>query len=83
MAPQPVWARIDEEKAAVLAEYLATVYSPHDDLNDNEKERQLPENSTIIPEIKYLTVKEVQNETACINPRKTPGIDGVTPIMLK
>jgi hypothetical protein len=55
----------------------------HDDPNDNEKERQLPENSGIIPEIIYLTVKEVQNEIACLNSRKASGIDGVTPIMLK
>jgi hypothetical protein len=67
----------------MFAEYLATLYTPHDDLNDNEKERQLPENSSIIPQIKYLTVKEVQNEIACLNPRKAPGIGGVTPIMLK
>jgi hypothetical protein len=70
MPPQPVWARSDEEKAAMFTEYIATVYTPHDDLNDNEKERQLPENSSIIPEIKYLTVKEVQKEVACLNPRK-------------
>jgi hypothetical protein len=57
-------------KAAMFAEYLATVYTPHDDLNDNKKERKLPENSSIIPEIKYLTVKEVQKEIACLNPRK-------------
>jgi hypothetical protein len=25
----------------------------------------------------------MQNEIACLNPRKAPGIDGVTPIMLK
>jgi hypothetical protein len=55
MAPQPVWARSDEEKAAVFTEYLATVYTPLDDLNDNDKERQLSENSTIIPEIKRST----------------------------
>jgi hypothetical protein len=83
MAPQLVWARSDEEKAAIFAEYLATVYTPLDDLNDNEKERQLPENSSIIPEIKYITVKEVQKEIACLNPRKAPGIERVTPIMLK
>jgi hypothetical protein len=57
-------------KAAMFAEYLATVYTQHDDLNDNEKERQLPENSSIIPEVKYLTVKEVQNEIACLNQEK-------------
>jgi hypothetical protein len=33
-----VWARSDEEKAALYAEYLATVYTPHDDLNYNKKE---------------------------------------------
>jgi hypothetical protein len=82
MVPQPVWARSDEEKALMFAEHLATVYTPYDDLNDNEKERQLPENSSIMPEIKYLTVKEVQNEIACLNPRKARGIDVVTPIML-
>jgi hypothetical protein len=37
MAPQPVWARSDEEKAATFAEHLATVYIPHDELDDNEK----------------------------------------------
>jgi hypothetical protein len=41
MAPQPVWARSDEEKAAIFTEYLATVYTSHDDHNDNEKERLL------------------------------------------
>jgi hypothetical protein len=70
MDPQPVWARSDEEKAAMFAEYLATVYTPHDDHNDNEKEGH------------YLKT-EVQTEIACLNPRKAPGIDGVTPIMLK
>jgi hypothetical protein len=78
-----VWARSDEEKAAIFAEYHATVYTPHDNINGNEKERQLPENSSIISEIKYHTVKEVQIEIACLNPRKAPGIDGVTSIMLK
>jgi hypothetical protein len=83
MASQPVWARSDEEKAAMLAEYLAIVYTPHHELDGNEKKRQLPENSSIIPELKYLTVKEVQNEIACLNQREAPGINGVTPIMLK
>jgi hypothetical protein len=40
MAPQPAWTRNDEEKAAMFAEYLATVYTPHDDINDIEKERK-------------------------------------------
>jgi hypothetical protein len=59
MAPQSVWAR-SEEKAAIFTQYLATVHTPHDDLNDNERERILPESSSIVLEIKYLTVKEVQ-----------------------
>jgi hypothetical protein len=67
----------------MFAEYLATVYTPHDHLDDNEKERQLHENSSTIPEIKFLTVKEVQKEIACLNPRKAPGIDGVANIVLK
>jgi hypothetical protein len=41
MAPQPVWARSDEEKAAIFAEYLATVYAPHD-LNDMKKKDNYP-----------------------------------------
>jgi hypothetical protein len=57
----------------MVAEYLATVYTPHYDINDTEEEKQLPENSSIIPEIKYLTVKEVEKEIACLNPRKAPG----------
>jgi hypothetical protein len=81
--PQPVWARSNEGKAAMFAEYLPTVYTPHDDLNDNKKEKQLPENSSIIPEIKYLAVKKVQNKISCLNPRKAPGIDGVTPMLKK
>jgi hypothetical protein len=54
MAPQPVWARSEVEKAAIFAEYLATVYTPRYDLNDNEKERQLPGNRSTLPdEISY------------------------------
>jgi hypothetical protein len=40
MAPQPVWVKSDEQKATMFAEYLATAYTPHDDVNDNEKERK-------------------------------------------
>jgi hypothetical protein len=48
-----------------------------------KKENSKTENSSIIPEIKYLTVKEAPKEIACLNPRKVPDIEGVTPITLK
>ena len=83
MAPQTLWARSDEEKAAMFAEYLATVFTPYDDHTDKEIENQISVNISITPEIKFFTVKEVQNEIALLNPRKAPGIDEVTPIMLK
>jgi hypothetical protein len=37
MAPKPVWARSYEEKSAMFIVYTHTVYTPHDDLDDNEK----------------------------------------------
>jgi hypothetical protein len=72
-----VWARSDEEKAELFAEYFAKVYTPYDGPNDNEKERQLPENCSIIPEIKYLTVKEVRKQISCLNATKAPDTHNV------
>jgi hypothetical protein len=81
--PLTPWARSDKEKAAMFSDYLATVFTPHDENIDHEIERQISEINTTIPEIKLVTVKDVQNEIECLNPRKAPGIDEVTPTMLK
>jgi hypothetical protein len=82
-SPQPVWARSDEEKTTLFAEYFATVFTPHDDRTNQDIEGHLLGNTRTIPGIKFYTVKEVYKEIASLKSRKAPGIDGVTPTMLK
>jgi hypothetical protein len=76
-------ARSDEEKTMLFAEHLAKVFTPNDTETDPEVEEQLLHIPVNIPEIKKITTKEVQTEINRLNLRKAPGIDRITPKMIK
>lgn len=77
------WARDDDEKTQLFAEHLAQVFTPNDDQPDNELERDINNIPMHIPPIRPLTVNEVQREIKYLNTRKAPGIDKLTPTMIK
>jgi hypothetical protein len=76
-------ARRDEDKSMLFAEHLAKVFTPKDDVTNPEVEEQLLNIPVDTPEIKKITTKEVQKEINLLNLCKAPGIDRVTPKMIK
>lgn len=82
-APNPHWARSDEDKAATFADYLANVFTPIDNEQDQEVETFLHNIPPNIPAVVPFTPKEIQQAIRNLNHRKAPGIDRITPKMLK
>jgi hypothetical protein len=77
------WARSDEEKATVFAKHLAKTFTPNDNDTDEERERDLDLTPANVPPIKPTTPKEIQQEINRLNPKKAPGTDKITPMMIK
>jgi hypothetical protein len=77
------WARSDKEKATVFAKHLAKTFTPNDDSIDDEIERDLDLIPKNVPPIKPATPKEIQKEINRLNPKKAPGMDKITPMMVK
>lgn len=77
------WARSDNEKTTVFANHLAKTFTPNDDNTDVEIERDLDHIPGNVPPIKPATPKETQKEINRLNPKKAPGMDQITPMMVK
>lgn len=77
------WARTDKEKAQIFAEHLAVVFTPNNDIIDDNLERELLENPVITTSITKIKTKQVQNEIKFLNIRKAAGPDEITPKMIK
>jgi hypothetical protein len=70
------WARDDEQKAELFADYLEQIFKPNEQQSRNKDELILSEENEEIPSVKP---KEVANEIKRnINPRKAPGFDLIT-----
>jgi hypothetical protein len=82
MASTPKWARSDEEKSTLFAERLAKVFTP-DTETDPEVEEYLAHVPADTPEIKKITIQDMQKEIRLLKLRKAPGIDRITPKMIK
>lgn len=75
------WARNNKQKAERYAQYLETVFQPH-----NEQDNELPSDAIEQDEenIDKVTVQEICYEIKeNINPKKAPGYDLITGVVLK
>jgi predicted DNA-binding protein len=67
------WARDDEQKAELFADYLEEIFQANEQKSRNEDQLTLSEENE---EITSVTPKEVDNEIKLnINPRKAPGFN--------
>lgn len=81
--PNAEWARSEQEKANLFAEYLADVFTPNDVMVDDDIEESISNTPQDVPNIKYLTPNEVYAEIKLLNTKKASGFDGITPRMVK
>jgi hypothetical protein len=73
----------DKEKAAVFAKHLADVFQPHAQETDEEILQFLESPAQSVEQIKPFTPKEIKEEIGLLNTKKAPGMDLITPKMLK
>jgi hypothetical protein len=84
LTPTPgPWVRSNKEKADLFAEHLADVFTPHDATLDQEISDYLANNLETEENIRLLTPKQLKKEISYLNTKKSPGIDQVSPKMLK
>lgn len=84
------WAKNNEEKAKVFAEYLEGIFSPNDtegqldDERGEEMERREPQGFEGTKEIRLVTPREMAREIKInIKPKKVPVFDLITGEVLK
>ena len=67
----------------MFAEYLVDVFTPYDDTIDREVSEYLDTDLAMTPNITMLMPKQIETEISRLSTRKAPGIDHVSPLMLK
>jgi len=77
------WARSNQEKFDLFAEHLADVLTPNDATIDQDISDFLANNLATEENIRLLTPKQIKKEISSQTIRKSPGIDQVSPTMLK
>ena len=80
---QERWAKSDKEKAAAFAKQLANLFQPHEQEPDEEMLEFLEPPAQLVEPINHITPKEINNEIGLLNTKNAPGIDLITPKMLK
>jgi hypothetical protein len=81
--PPGPWAKSDTEKANLFASHLAEVYKPHDDTLDLEILRKLANHAQHSEKLLVFTTGEIKGVIKRLNPRKAPGPDLVTTLMIQ
>jgi hypothetical protein len=77
------WANSNKENANLSAEHLVDVFTPNDATIDQEISDYLANNLETEENIRLLTPEQVKKEISYLNTKKLPGIDQVSPKMLK
>lgn len=79
------WARSNQEKSNLFAEYLATVFTPNDNIPNQDIQQYLNSTTYEMPpyDLKLFTPKEIYKEISLLNNKKAPGEDLITAKMLK
>jgi hypothetical protein len=77
------WARSNKEKANLFAEHLADVFTPNDNIHNQEivdflQHDQVTEEPTIM-----LTPKEIKKEITYLNNKRAPGLDQISAKMIQ
>jgi hypothetical protein len=81
--PPGPWAKSDKEKADLFAEHLSEVFSPHNNDQHPDVERDLATHTQPPENLQAFTLREIKNEIRMLNSRRAPGIDLNTAQMLK
>jgi hypothetical protein len=81
--PPGPWAKSDKEKVELFAKHLSEVFTPHDNIQDPEVEREITTHTQPPENIQAFTLRELKNEIKKLNPHRAPGIDLITAQMLK
>jgi hypothetical protein len=74
------WLRRDEEKAELFAEHLESVFQPHPIQSEIKPVKHYQETQPFSPVTPYEVAQEIDNN---INSKKAPGIDEISPGVLK
>jgi hypothetical protein len=76
------WARSDKDKSELFAQHFAYIFTPRNDAKDHETEKS---NSSykITPNSNVTSPKEIKEVIKSLGLKKVPGLDQVTPKMLK
>jgi hypothetical protein len=77
------WARSDKEKSELFAQHFANIFAPHNDAKDHEIERNLTARMKSHQTLMYTSPKEIKEVIESSGLKKAPGLDQVTPKMLK
>jgi len=77
--PNGTWARTDHEKASVLADYLATTFTPHDIPSPIVSNPQPIKGA----QIDHFSPMEIKRMIAKMSPFKAPGMDSISARILK
>lgn len=75
------WARSNQEKAEIFAEYLEKTFKPHPGQTCDESVSVNYSSGNMI--IKQVTLKELKDEIKLLNIKKAPGYDLITGQVLK
>jgi len=77
------WAHSDKEKADAFAKHLEDVFKPQEEGSDDELPECLQPPTQPVTSIQPVTPKELKTTISLLHTRKAPGIDLITPTMLK
>jgi len=81
--PPGPWAKSDKEKVELFAKHLSEVFTPQDNTQDPEVEREVATHTQPPENLQAFTLRELKNEIKKLNPHRAPGIDLITAQMLK
>ena len=76
-------AKRDKEKVELFAKHLSEVFSPHENTQDPEVEREIATHTQPPENIQTFTLRELKHEMKKLNPHRAHGIDLITAQMLK
>jgi hypothetical protein len=81
--PPGPWAKSDLEKAQLFANHLGEVFTPYDNNQDPEVEREIATPIQPSDTLRVFTLSELKDEIKMLNPHRAPGIDLITARMIK
>jgi hypothetical protein len=81
--PPSPWAKSDTEKTNLFTRHLTELYEPHDDTPDPETIRKLANHAPSTEKLRAFTMGELKVVVKHLHPRKAPGPDLVTTIMIR